>query len=663
MEEVDEKMREIIFGKIIGIFILIGFLISTLFIIFLPERVEAGSYDGEDLALAILANQSTLVSSSYTDTDQSGHRQASVLSSLGIMSPTHGSTFALFSTGIAGEVPVTTNEENPGDERGTWFRNKHGYPRDRATLEMTLQVPAYMHYIYYDVQFFSAEYPEWIGTDYNDKLTITVNSPSKGISEYIFDINSGYFVLDSNGIAGTGFDIFAQSGKSGGVDWVDTTPRTPGADAGASDLVPIGGLFHPVSPHEQIMITIDIHDTGDNMLDSAAFIDNLAFSGYAKTQIVARKTAQDLNGGDLECNDTIRYTVTFSNTETADQQNNPGNEFEDLIPDNTTYVIGSATATSGAISYNAGENKITWNGAVSAESSVSLTFEVTVNSSLENGALISNQGTVYWDSNEDGTNDETELTDDPHVDDGIDLDGDGDTNDDDPTTLYVIVFEQPSTVTEDFSDDIAGGKATQSYLGRDWFETSSGTFGSIFEVVSGYYQFTDNSFKTKLRCSGSSLYWNYSLSELESDIKWWEICFRCGNASEESNLYLDFKNDADSDIAKIKFEYVHNGTESPTDWVLELYYFNPTNGWNRLRSDFSGGYLYNSWYKLRIEKNDFGRMIYSLNRTGIGLVSSETGTQLSAFSDLKSVKWSSTYNPIVCPMIFWDEHKLGLINE
>ena len=663
MEESDEKMRGIIFGKNIGIFIVIGFLISTVFVIFPPERVKAGSYDGEDLALAILANQSTLVSSSYTDTDQSGHRQAAVLSSLGIISPTHGSTFALFSTGIAGEVPVTTNEEKPGDERGTWFKNKHGYPRDSATFIMTLQVPAYMHYIYYDVQFFSAEYPEWVGTVYNDELTITVNSPSKGISEYIFDINSGYFVLDSNGIPGTGFDIFAQSGDPGGVDWVDTTPRTPGADAGASDLVPIGGVVHPVSPHEQITVTIDIHDTGDNILDSAAFIDNLAFSGYAKTEIVARKTAQDLNGDDLECNDTIKYTVTISNTGTANQQNNPGNEFEDLMPDNATYVIGSATATLGAISYNAGENKITWNGAVPAESSVSLTFKVTVNSSLENDALISNQGTVYWDSNEDGANDETELTDDPHVDDGIDLDGDGDTNDDDPTDLYVVVFEPPPTVTEDFSDDIAGGKATQSYLGRDWFETSSGTVGSIFEVVSGYHYLTDKSFKTKLRSSGSPQYWHYNLTNLESDIEWWEICFKCGNASEESDLCLDFKNSVGNDIAKIKFEYVQMGTEPPTDWVLELNYWNPGNEWNRLCSDFSGGYLYNSWYKLRIE-NYPSYIVYSLNRTDIGMIDSKTGNHLSApFSDLANVEWISTKLPIVCPMFFWDDHRIGLINE
>ena len=646
--------------------IAIGLLMSVIVVVFTPDRVNAGSYDGEDLALAILANQSTLISSSYTDTDLSGHRQAAVLSSLGIMSPTDGPTFALISTGIAGDTPVTTNENNPGDERGTWFAagGINAYPRDDATLTMILQVPAHMHYIYYDVQFFSAEYPEWVGTVYNDKLTITVDSPSKGTSEYIIDINSGYFVLDSNGITGTGFDLFAQSGNPGEVDWVDTTPRTPGADAGASDLVPIGGLSHPISPHEQITVTIDIHDTGDNILDSAAFIDNLVFSGYAKTEIVARKTAQDLNEGDLECDDIIKYRVTISNTGAADQHDNTGNEFEDILPENTTYVTGSATATLGTISYNAGENKIIWSGPVLSESSVPLTFEVTVNSSLANGALIANQGAVYWDSNEDRTNDATELTDDPHVDDGIDQDGDGHTNDDDPTNLYVVAFEPPLTVTENFSDDNAGGKATQSYLDREWFETGNGTVGSIFEVVSGYHYLTDNSFKTKLRSSGSPQYWNYSLSELESDIEWWEICFKCGNASEESDLYLDFKNSVGNDIAKIKFEYVQMGADPLMDWVLELYYWDYGIGWTHLYSDSPGGYLYNSWYKLRIEKNGLGYIDYSLNRTGIGLVDFKTGNRLSAsFSDLASVVWSNTKNPVVCPMFFWDEHRIGLTNE
>ena len=103
-------------------------LILTNFIIFNTNIASADSYNGQDLAYAILQDGTTLISSSYVDSDQSGNRMAIILSSKGIMRPTDGPTFVLFSTGIAGSDPVTTDEEIPGDERGTCYRNKYGYP-------------------------------------------------------------------------------------------------------------------------------------------------------------------------------------------------------------------------------------------------------------------------------------------------------------------------------------------------------------------------------------------------------------------------------------------------------------------------------------------------------------------------------------------------------
>jgi len=669
--EGDKKMRNLI-KKNIGIILLLCILLSNIFVIIPSEKVEAGSYNGEDLALAILANASWLIDSSYTDTDEEGHRQAIVLESLGILHPTDGDTFAFFSTGIAGVNIITTDEDDdgepdePGDERGTWFEGgMKYYPRDEATLTMTLQVPPFMHYLYYDVQFLSAEYPEYVGTQYNDRLTVTVNSPSEGESDYFFDVNSGYFVLDSNSITGTGFNIFARSGYSSGPDRVDRIPRTPGADAGASDLIQIGGLYHPVSPNEQITVTINIKDAGDNLFDSGAFIDNLLFTGWAKTDIIARKTYEDLNGGLIECGDTIKYTITISNTGEADQSNNPGNEFEDYIPDNVTYVEDSETATSGNINYDSQNNMITWDGSIPSESAVSLTFKITINEGLKNGTIISNQGTVYWDSNEDGTNDATELTDNPFIDDGIDQDNDSDTNDDDPTTFAVVAYEPPSTVTEnfDYPNDNSGGKATQSDdFGHQWFETTEGTIGNKFEVASTYYYSSANqSFKTQIRSTGSPQYWNYTLSELQSDLEWWEVWFACGDTSEPYDLYLDFTNTFNQNIARIKFEYAHEGNNTPIDWVCKLYYWDPTNEWNQLYTDYIGGYLHNDWYKLRIAKNGQDYINYSLFRSDIGLVDYKTGNQLTAsFSDFEKIEWISTKNPVVCPMFFWDDHIIGL---
>ena len=55
----------------------------------------------------------------------------------------------------------------------------------------------------------------------------------------------------------------------------------------------------------------------------------------------------------------------------------------------------------------------------------------------------------------------------------------------------------------------------------------------------------------------------------------------------------DFKNSDGSNIAKIKLEYVQDGVEDPTDYILKMYYMKPSGGWISLYSDYPGGYLYN----------------------------------------------------------------------
>jgi len=633
-------------------------ILSSLYII-TPEQTSAGSYDGLDLAQAILQNQSSLIRTDYWDRDRDGCRQSIILSSMGTMMPTDGSTFILLSTGIAGADPVTTDGLHPGDERGTWFKNRYGQPRDQASLTLTLQVPKNMHYLYYDAQFFSAEYPEYVGTRYNDKLTVTVESPSQGTTQYVCDVNSGDFILDSHDLIDTGFDIFAQSGNPPNVDWVTTNPNPTGADAGATALITRG---HPVSPNEEITVTFKIRDEGDNLFDSTAFIDNLMFAGFAKTDITARKTVTDLNGGDVECGDTLEYSITISNSGDYDQFDNDGDEFTDFIPENTTFVPGSTTATSGLIIYDSNGDKITWNGQIPTESSVALLFRVTVDMSLINGYEISNQGTIFWDSDGDSENDEFELTDDPTIDDGIDLDGDGETNDDDPTNLIVVSFEPPLSVTEDFSDDSPGGNATEEFFNHTWFETSESLEGSVFEVVSGYQYTTSNAFKTQVRMSSSPFYWDYSVSDLGRDMESWEIWFACGSTSEAADLYLDFKNNNDNDIARLKFEYKNEGEEPPVDWVLELSFWDPTNGWTKLASTHPGGYLLNNWYHLKIEKNETAEITYSLYRHLVGHQCTLTAPELSAaFENFAYIEWYSTQNPDVCPMFFWDQHKLGLV--
>jgi uncharacterized repeat protein (TIGR01451 family) len=640
--------------------IVVVLIIST-FVMISSEPVNAAS--AAQLAAAILVNQSTLISSSYWDTDMGGDRQAVVLSSRGNLVPTEGSSFIMLSTGRADLIPATTDGLNPGSERGNWFQGgQYGNPRDEANLQLQLRVPAYMHFLYYDVQFFTVEYPDYVGTQYNDKFTITVNSPSKGISSYVIDVNGGDFVLNARDapLLGSGYNLFATSGNPDNVDWLTTTPNPTGADAGATALV---GREHPVSPGEIITITFDLIDVGDNQFESSAFLDNLRFSGFAKTEILARKSVQDINGEFIEPGDILEYTVTISNIGTATQSNNPGHEFEDLLPTNTQYVPGSATATGGTISYDQGTNHIYWDGSITAQSSVALNFRVTINSGLFNGTKISNQGIVHWDSNEDKTNDANELTDDPNVNDGIDQDGDGETGDDDPTIVTVVSYEAPTILTEDFAgfEDIVGGKAQDFYEGLVWFETSEESGESNFEVAPSYHYITAKSFKTKLRASSGVEYWNYSLSPFNSELVSWEVWFMCGNNSEGADLCLDFRNAGGSTIAQIKFDYVYVDSAPFTScYAVQLSYKSPSS-WVQLSSNYPNGYLYNGWYKLRIEKNGDTRANYSLSRAG-AVTDVDTNQLLgSSFSDLARVVWYSTREPVVCPIFFWDEHTIEMI--
>jgi uncharacterized repeat protein (TIGR01451 family) len=105
---------------------------------------------------------------------------------------------------------------------------------------------------------------------------------------------------------------------------------------------------------------------------------------------------------------TVVYTVTLTNNGSANQADNPGHEFSDVLPAALTLV--SATASSGTPATSG--NTVTWDGAIApAGGAVTITITATVNPARP--ATISNQGTVSYDADGNGTNESTLLTDDP----------------------------------------------------------------------------------------------------------------------------------------------------------------------------------------------------------------------------------------------------------
>ncbi|HKH48023.1 MAG TPA: DUF11 domain-containing protein [Thermoanaerobaculia bacterium] len=125
------------------------------------------------------------------------------------------------------------------------------------------------------------------------------------------------------------------------------------------------------------------------------------------TVISATKTAS----GEFTPGGAVTYTVVLTNTSGQDQADNPGAEFTDVLPTQLTLV--SATATSGTAVATVATNTVTWNGPIPGGGSVTITINASVGSGIANGTSISNQGSVAYDADGNGTNEASGVTDDP----------------------------------------------------------------------------------------------------------------------------------------------------------------------------------------------------------------------------------------------------------
>jgi uncharacterized repeat protein (TIGR01451 family) len=115
--------------------------------------------------------------------------------------------------------------------------------------------------------------------------------------------------------------------------------------------------------------------------------------------------------GSFQVGGTVTYTVVLTNSGTGNQADNLGNELTDVLPAGLTLV--SATATSGTAITSG--NTAFWSGSLAPlGGTTTLTITATINPGTA-GAAISNQGTVSFDADVNGSNESTAPTDDPTV--------------------------------------------------------------------------------------------------------------------------------------------------------------------------------------------------------------------------------------------------------
>lgn len=274
-----------------------------------------------------------LISARFALADGSGTPDAnsrSIRPDFGATGSRFGDSLVVLSTGHAADVNDTnpsfaefqtgqdmfTTSSVPSDwyaANGNNIPNAPGCPEplgggivnDPVMYEMQMRVPSNARSFSMDINFFSAEYPEWTCSPYNDFFVVLLDSAysgdpanpaDKNLARYTSPDMSEYPVGVNLAFGDTGLFQICENGQVGCSDSVQGTISTctsvaemsgTGMDiqstgCGANDLVGGGTGWLTTSgnvvPGETITLRIAIWDTSDHVYDSVVLLDNFQWS-------------------------------------------------------------------------------------------------------------------------------------------------------------------------------------------------------------------------------------------------------------------------------------------------------------------------------------------------------------------------------------------------
>jgi len=243
-------------------------------------HATATETESHRIADAIIADPSTLTGASF---DPTGQDAASTPNGFGAPLapntlfdngtatlagfPTNNGNFAILTTGdasLADDTPQTLDDGSGTSNGGGTPAGRGDTAFDVTTLGLNVNVPDGMNCLALDYRFLSEEFPEYVGSAYNDAFIAEVDtstwttSGSQVSAPNDFATHTGASGVNVNGVGPVAVSAAeaADTTYDAATGLVTTkTPITPGAHT----------------------IFLSIFDQGDHILDSAAFVDNLRF--------------------------------------------------------------------------------------------------------------------------------------------------------------------------------------------------------------------------------------------------------------------------------------------------------------------------------------------------------------------------------------------------
>ena len=182
--------------------------------------------------------------------------------------PTEGSEYLVMTTG--GTSVVLDPNDSPSTSGDNVGPNFGGEGRDLTIMTLTLPIPSGATQFKFDLKFFSEEFPEFVGSSFNDGLfgeegsfaiTFSGSTPSSP-NNIIFDQNGDPVTINTSGALAMSAAEAAGTTYDGATPVLNTTV----------DLVAAG-----LNPGDDLTIIFSIFDVADSIYDSAVFLDNFEF--------------------------------------------------------------------------------------------------------------------------------------------------------------------------------------------------------------------------------------------------------------------------------------------------------------------------------------------------------------------------------------------------
>jgi hypothetical protein len=271
--------------------------------------------------------------------------------------PTDGSSFGVLTSGNVSSVGSPGTFANTSDGGGSVRGNTD---MDVSILKIDLNVPSTANCLTFDFRFLSEEFPGYVSTQFNDAFIAELDSSTWTTSgstitapnNFAFDAAHNVVSINSTGIGGMSAANGAGTAFNGGTIYSADGFSPPDGDGPAGGATVLLHASHQVTPGAHSLF-LSLFDQGDQILDSAVFLDNLVVGFVPNPAVNCVPGAQPVNFK-LSLTPPTATNPTFtSHTVTAtltDSSNNPVGsaplEFTVTGPNATT---GTATTNSSGV--------------------------------------------------------------------------------------------------------------------------------------------------------------------------------------------------------------------------------------------------------------------------------------------------------------------------